>query len=328
MSHTIHRRKLTLVLACAIAGTGLSGGVALAQDFPTKPIRLIVPFPAGGTSDAMARTIGPLLQSVLGQSVIVENRPGAGTLIATRAVLNGPADGYTVLMNTSTMATNALAYKAPGYRMSDFTAVAPVSSSSLMLSVHESVPATNLAEFVAYAKDHPDKLNAVTFGGAAMTTLAFDRFMTRTGIKMVTVNYVGSAPANQALLGGFVNVFLDGTATAVQTHKVGKTRMLGVTSAQRSALAPSVPTFAEQGFPYMTVAAWTGIFVSAKTPDAIVQRLRSAFVDVLSRPDVRQRISGLGFDVWNGRAEDFTAFIRDDMASFEQDIRRAGLSLE
>lgn len=197
MSHIIHRRKLTLVLACAIAGAGLSGGVTLAQDFPTRPIRLVVPFPAGGTSDVMARTIGPLLEQVLGQAVTVEILPGAGTLIATRSVLNGPADGYTVLMNTTTMATN-------------------------------------LAECVAYAKAHPDKLNAVTFVEAAMTTLAFDRFMNRTGIKMVTVNYVGSAPANQALHGGFVNVFLDGTATAVQTHKVGKTRMLGVTSAQRS----------------------------------------------------------------------------------------------
>lgn len=328
MSAITRLKKWVLVAACTIAGVGLPAGSVLAQDFPTRPIRLVVPFPAGGTSDIMARTIGPLLEKVLGQTVLIENRAGAGTLIGTRAVLQAPADGYTVLMNTTTMATNSLAYKAPGYRMSDFTAIVPVSSSSLMLSVHESVPATNLAEFVAYAKAQPDKLAAVSFGGAAMTTLAFDRFMTRTGIKLLTVNYGGSAPANQALVGGFVNVFLDGTATAAQTHKLGKTRLLGVTGERRSPLAPDVPTFAEQGFPYMNVAAWTGMFVSAKTPDAVVKRLRSAFVEVLSRQDVRERIASLGFDVWSGRAEDFPAFISNDLAAFEQDIRRAGLALD
>lgn len=326
----LDRRSFAGVLACLVAGLGLGIRTidAQGQDFPSRPIRIVVPFPAGGTSDIMARTIAPLLEKSLNQAVIVENRAGAGTLIGTRAVLAAPADGYSVLMNTTTMATNSMAYKAPGYSMADFTAVAPVSSSSLMLSVHESIPAKNLAEFIAYAKANPDKMSAVSFGGASMTTLAFDRFVTNAGLKMVVVNYGGSAPASQALAGGFVNVFLDGTATAVQTHKLGKTRLLAVTGERRSSLAPDVPTFAEQGIAYMNVTAWTGIFVPAKTPNAVVQRLRSAFVEVLSRQEVREKIASLGFDVWRGSAEDFPAFIQRDSAAYDQDIRRAGLALE
>lgn len=314
-------------LGAAILFASFAAG-SIAQEFPTRPIRLVVPFAAGGTSDIVARLLVPKLGEGLGQPVLVENRGGAATLIGTRAVLAAAPDGYSLLLNTTSMATNSIAYKAPGYKMSDFVPVAPVISQTLALSVHNSVPAANVAEFIAHARANPGKLNAVTFGPAAITTLLFERFKAQNGLDIVPVNYQGSGPANQAIIAGTVNVFLDGISTAVQAAKSGQTRIIGTTGEQRATLAPNVATFREQGHAAMTSAVWTAIFANAKVPDAVTRRLRAEFVRALGFPDVRDRITTLGFDVWSGRAEDFPAYLRDDLIALEKDVRRANLALD
>jgi tripartite-type tricarboxylate transporter receptor subunit TctC len=314
-----------------VSGTALIFAIATwacAQDFPARPVRLVVPFAAGGTSDIVARLIAPKLGEGLGQAVVVENRGGAATLIGTRAVLQAPPDGHTLLLNTTSMATNSVAYKSPGYRMQDFVPIAPVISQALALSVHNAVPALNISEFIAHARTNPGRLNAVSFGPAAITTLVFERFKAANGLDIVSVNYAGSGPANQAMIAGTVNVFLDGISTAVQASKSGQTRILGVTTGERAALAPNVLTFREQGHPAITLAVWTAIFANAKVPEAAVRRLRSEFVRVLAIPDVREKIAALGFDVWAGRADDFPAYLRDDLAALERDVRRAGIALD
>jgi tripartite-type tricarboxylate transporter receptor subunit TctC len=314
---------------CLIASPLLAFALpAVAQDFPSRPVRLVVPFAVGGTSDIVARLIAPKVSESLGQPVIVENRGGAATLIGTRAVLNAPPDGYTLLLNTTSMATNSIAYKAPGYRMADFVPVAPVISQALMLSVHNSVPVSNVAEFIAHVRAHQGKLNAVSFGSAAITTLIFERFKAENGLDIVTVNFQGSGPANQALMGGTVNVFLDGVSTAAQTARSGHTKMIGLTGSRRSALAPDVPTFQEQGQVSMTAEVWTAIFANARVPESVVGRLRAEFVKALALPEIRERISSLGFEVWSGRAEDFPAYLSQDLTALEKDVRRAGLALE
>lgn len=307
----------------------LAGGTVAAQDYPTRPIRLIVPFAPGGATDIIARIVAPKLAEMLAQSVVVENRAGGGTLIGTRATLLAPPDGYTLLMNSPSMATNSLAYRKPGYAMSDFIAVHPLTVSRFVLSAHSAVPARNLAELVSYGKANPGKLTSASLGGSNITHLSMERFKVAAGFNTLTVTYGGSGPANQALMAGVVDLFVDGGATAFQAAKSGKTRMLAITGAERARFAPDIPTFAELGYPTMSSAqSWFALFASASTPEPVVQRLRRDLGKVLAIADIRERITGLGFEIWSGSPQDFQAYVTQTLGLWEQDIRRAKLELD
>lgn len=307
----------------------LRWGIAVAQDYPTRPVRVIVPYAAGGATDIAARALAPKLGEFLGQAVIVENRPGGGTLIGTRAALQAPPDGHTITLQATTLALNSLAYKAPGYKMSDFVPLYPVLASRYLLSVHEAVPAKNLRELVNYAKANPGKLTSISLGESSVSHLILDRFKAAAGIETTSVSYGGSGPANQALIGGVVDLFVDGSTTGFQTAKSGKTRMLAVSGPSRWRMAPDVPTFVELGYPMMASAvSWTAMFASAKTPPAAVQRLRGDLGKTLAAPEVRERLNSLGSEIWPGQPQDFAAFIVEDLALWERDIRRAKLALE
>lgn len=303
-------------------------GTAAAQDYPNRRVRVIVPYAAGGPVDITSRIVSPKLSELLGQPVVVENRPGGGTLIGTRAALQAPPDGYTLSIQATTLALNSLAYKAPGYKFSDFVPLYPLTASPFVLSVHESVPVKNLAELVAYGRANPGKLSSVSLGASSITQLTLERFKVAAGISTLSVGYGGSGLANQALVTGVVDMFMDGNVTAFLTAKSGKTRMLAITGTQRSKTAPEVPTFIELGYPTMFMRSWVAAFATAKTPEPIVQRLKNDFARVLGLPEVRERIVALGSDVYPGPPQDFPTFIREDLVLWEQDIRRAGLSLE
>lgn len=302
---------------------------ASAQNFPTKPLRMIVPYGAGGPTDVIARVAAPKLGDALGQAVLVENRPGAATLIGTRAALQAPADGYTLLFTANTMALNSLAYRNPGYKMSDFVPIAPIATTSFILSVKSSLPIKTLADFVAYARANPKKLNNVSLGSSSVTHLAVERFRATAGYEVTEVEYGGgSSAAAQALMAGVVDVFLDGTISAMNTGKSPQVRMLATTRDQRMPSAPDLPTFKELGYPNMVILSWVGVFASVKTPEPIVQKLSTELAKVASDGEVRNRLVNLGLDPWTGRAQDFPAFVKEDLALWEKDIRRAGIQLD
>lgn len=289
---------------------------------------MIVPYAPGGPVDIVGRTFAPKLGEALGQPVVVENRPGGGTLVGTRAALQAPPDGYTIMLHTPTLVLNSLAYKAPGYKMSDFVALHPVTSSQLILSIHQSVPVTNLAELIAYARARPGKLTSGSLGASSVTHLSFERFRAAAGMETLSVTYSGSGPTSQALIGGVLDMFLDSASSAIQTFGSGKTRMLAVSGSQRHRLAPDVPTFVELGYPTMASAmSAISVFASAKTPETIVLRLRGALGKAITAANVQERLTLLGYDR-PVAAQDFPAFIRQDALLWEQDVRRAKLALD
>lgn len=310
-----------------LAVLALTSGIATAQNYPARPVHLIVPYAAGGGVDINARLIAPKLSEPLGQPALVDNRPGAGTVIGTRAMLQAPPDGYTILIHSTTIMLASLTEKAAGYKMSDVVVLHPVTAGQLAFSVNQSVPAKNLAELIAYARANPGKLSSISLGAGSIAQLAFDRFRTTAGFDVLTVTYGGSGAATQAITGGVVDMFLDGAITAINAAKTSKTRLLAVTGTQRHRLVPEVPTFTELGFPMMSSAiTWTAIFASAKTPDQIVQRLRSDLGKVINSPELQERFTAMGYDR-TVPAQDFPAFIQESQVLWEQDIRRAGLAL-
>jgi len=321
-------KKLLHLVGALSATAALSLAVpagALAQSaFPERPLRFIVPFAAGGATDIVARVVAQKMGEAVGQTVIVENRPGGGTLIGTRAVLQAPADGYTILMSSSTMATGPLLYKSPGYSMSDFKLLAPIGSVGFALSMHASVPASNLRELVAYAKANPGKLNSGSLGGGGATRLLSERFAAAAGIKMTEVTYGGGAPALRDLLGGNIQVFLDGITTTAPQAKSPNIRILAVTTDRRSALLPDVPTFREQGYPTMTSSVWFALYVSEKTPPAVIAKLHAAATQAVSAAEVKDKLVAIGAEPWPA-SQDFQSYVQQDTARFAEDIRRLGL---
>lgn len=323
--------KLVQRIARSIAVVGTAAFAAsyvAAQSFPDRPLRLIVPFAPGGATDIVARVVAQKLGESVGQTVLVENRPGGGTLIGTRAVLHAPADGYTILMSSSTMATAPLMYKTPGYSMSDFALLAPIGSVGFTLTTHASVPANNLKELVAYVKANPGKLNMGTLGGGGATRLLGERFKGVSGIQLAEVPYGGGAPALRDLLAGNIQVFLDGITTTVPHARSPHIRVLAVTTQNRSSLLPDVPTFKEQGFPTMTSGVWFALYASEKTPSAVVERLRSAALRAVSSSEVKEKLVAIGAEAWTGSAQEFTEYVLQDTARFGEDIKRLGITLQ
>jgi tripartite-type tricarboxylate transporter receptor subunit TctC len=324
MKRYVIRSLTALVGAAAIVFSSSTP----AQNFPDRALRMIVPFAPGGATDIIARLVADKLGGQLGQPVVVENRPGGGTLIGTRAVLQAPADGYTILMASSTLATAPLIYRNPGYKLDDFALVAPIGSVGFILSINADVPAKNLAEMVAYAKANPGKLNNGSLGGGGATQLLTERFKIAAGISLVDVNYSGGAPAMKDLIGGNIQVFLDGVTTTVPQLKSGRIRPVGITTERRSAMVPDIPTFKEQGFPTITGGVWFALYVSAKTPPAIVQKLAQDGQRAAGSAEVKEKLGTIGAEGWTGSVQDFATYVKQDLVLWEQDARRLNIQLD
>ena len=314
----------SLKLCVAILGLVVSVG-AVAQDYPSKPLRLIVPFPPGGVTDIVARAVAAKLAIELGQSVVVENRAGASGVIGAEAGARSPADGYTLVMgNISTLAINPVTFaKLPYDPIASFDPISMVAIQPLIVAVHPSLPVKSLSELVQYAKSQPGKLNYGTAGSSIH--LAVEFFSTAAGIKMNHIPYKGSAPALTDLIGGQVQVLFDPFSSIYPFVASGKVKALAVTTDKRSATAPTLPTVAESGYANFDVSSWQGIVVPAGTPKAVIQRLNRDLVKVFSLPDVKERFAQYSAVTAASTPEQFSSYIKEEIARWQKVAIDAGV---
>jgi len=303
---------------------------AVAQPYPSKPTRMIVPYPPGGSADILARAIGAKVGEGLGQPVVIDNRPGAGTIIGTEATAKAAPDGYTFMLGTvSSHAINpALNPKLPFDPVKDFTPLALVASIPFAMIVHPSVPAKSVREFVALAKSKPGQLNYSSAGNGTSNHLAGELLKSMAGINIVHVPYKGSAPALNDLIAGQVSLMFDLVLTAAPHIKSGAARGLAVTGAQRSAVLPDLPTVAESGLPGYEVSAWFGIFAPAGLPQPVAKRLNAEFVKVMREPDLKQRLASLGADPLTSTPEEFSTYLRSEIDKWAKVVKASGMKVD
>ena len=315
----LDRLSKALLIAC------LALGSAQAQEYPAKPIRIIVPFAAGGPADIYARFVGQRLQDSLGQSVVVDNRPGAGAIIGTDAVAKSPADGYTLLMMSNTHTVNeSLIPNKPYQLLRDFVPVAPINYSDLVLVVHPSVPANTLAELLQLAKAKPKELNYASSGNGTPYHMAGELFKAMAGVDIVHVPYKGSSGARTDVLGGQVQMMFDAVPTMTDHVRSGKVKAFGTTGEKRSAVMPNVPTMAEAGVPGYEAVIWLGIMAPKGTPREIVNRLSAEITKITSRPDVRETWAKQGALAMTMTPDEFARFVGNDITKWERIVRISG----
>ena len=314
-----------VLLIVALTGAGAAAG----QNYPVRPVRLVVPSSPGGGTDISARIIAPRLSEYLGQQVVVDNRPGAGTMIGGEVVARAAPDGYTLLMGISTLAINPAIYrKVPYDALRDFAPVSQAVALPNVLVAHPSLPVKTVKELIAFAKARPGQLNFASAGLGTSPHLSMELFLAMTKLKMVHVPYKGSGPGVVDLVAGHVPLMMPNMLSALPHIKTGRLRALGVTSARRAAGAPDIPTIAEAGVPVFEAVQWYGVLAPAGTPRAIVTRLHDQIVRVLQQPDIRQRFSTDGAEAVGSSPEEFTAFIRAETAKWAQVIKDAGIRPE
>jgi tripartite-type tricarboxylate transporter receptor subunit TctC len=312
----------------ALVGAALLGAAALAQAaYPDKPIKLVVPFPPGGTTDVVARKVAPKVAEILGQPVIIENRGGAGGSIGTEVVAKSPADGYTLLMATNSHTANPAIYKSlPFDTTKDFASVALVGDSPGLVLVHPSVPANNLKEFVELAKKANPPLTFGTAGAGTYPHLSAELFKDQAGINMTHIPYKGAGPALIDLLAGVYTMKVEGITTGLSHVKAGKLKAFGITSKERMPLAPDIPTVAEQGYPDYETNFWMAILVPAGTPRDVVAKLESAFLKALQDKDIASQLDGLSVRVIAKPASAVDELIARELKLWPPIVKKAGIS--
>jgi tripartite-type tricarboxylate transporter receptor subunit TctC len=307
-----------------VATIACSAPAALAQAYPAKPIRLVVGFTPSGGVDINARLLGPKITEYLGQPVIIENRPGAGTNIANEYVAKSPPDGYTLLVNTAALAINLSLYKKVPYEARDFAPVSILSMSPNILVVHTSVPVKNVKEFIALAKSRPGQLNYSSSGSGTTQHLSGELFNLRTGIKMVHVPYRGTAPSLTALISGEVGLSF-ANIPAISAHvKAGRLRPLANLGPKRSDQLPQVPTMREAGVPGVEVVVWYGVFAPAATPREVVAKLADTIARAARAPDMKQRLEDLGAEPVGNTPEEFGKLFREEVTRWAEVVKVSG----
>lgn len=316
-----------LALAAAAAVVPLT---AAAQDYPSKPVTIIVPFAAGGTTDILARVIGQALTKELGQSVIVDNRAGAGGNIGAALAAKAQADGYTLLMGTvGTHAINQSLYKKlPFDPIKDFAPLTRVAMVPNLLVANPSKPYKNVKELIAYAQANPRKVNFGSSGSGSSIHLSGELFNSLAKVEMVHVPYRGSSPAVTDLLGGQIDIMFDNMPSAIQHVRSGKLRPLAVTTAKRSPELPDVPTIAEAGVPGYEATSWFGMFAPAATPAPIVAKLNGALVKVLGDAEVKKKLAEQGAEPYAEKPEQFAEFIRAESAKWSKVVKASGAAAD
>jgi tripartite-type tricarboxylate transporter receptor subunit TctC len=301
---------------------------AAAQAFPTKPIRMLVAYAPGGGTDILARVIAQGMSDDLGQPVVVENKPGAGSQVATEIVAKAPPDGYTILMATIAHSINPGLYpKLPYDSLNDFAPVSLVASVPLIILVSPTVPAGSVKELVALAKANPGKLNNAMATGS-MPHLAGEMFKKMAGIEVVPVAFKGNSPAYPDLMAGRVQFMFDALSAGLPQAQSGKLKGIAVTSAQRSQAAPDIPTVAESGLPGFEAEAWYGVLAPAKTPPAVVDRLNAAIRKTVATPAIRDRLAGLGYTIKVDSPAEFTAYVRAETEKWTKVVKDSGATPE
>ena len=316
---TLKTRFAALLGALAFAA-GLAAPLAHAEEFPSRPVHILVPFPPGGGTDALARIMAPYLNQAWGQSVIVENKPGASGHIGAEVVANSPADGYTLLMSS----TASLTPKNVG----EFAPITLVSASPYVVVVNPKVPAKSIAELVEYAKKNPGKLTFGSSGTGAASHLAGELFKSMAGVDMLHVPYKGTGQAVKDLIGGQIDVMFAPGETVMPQVKAGRLRALAVTSARRATAIPELPTVAEAGVPGYEAIGWFGLLAPAATPRAVIEKLSRDANAVLANPEVRTKMLALGAEPSGDTPEQFARFIHADQAKWTKLIQERGIVVE
>lgn len=323
------RRTAMAALAALLFGpAALAPTKAIAQAFPTQPIKLISPWPPGGSNDTFSRLIAARLATAFGQNVLVENRPGATGTIGVGQVARAPADGYTIVMGSSpTHATAAAIYPTLTYDpVRDFTGVTMVGTVSNVLVVHPSVPARTVQELIALARQAPGTLTFSSSGNGSSQHLSGEMFKVMTGVDMLHVPYKGAAPAVADILAGHVKLGFHNMPDVVPHLKSGALRAIAVTAARRVAALPDVPTIAESGVPGYAAEVWFGVFAPAATPRPVVDRLHDEISKALTDPEIRGRLQALGNEVSGIGPDAFNAYVRTEVTRWAEIVRKAGVT--
>jgi tripartite-type tricarboxylate transporter receptor subunit TctC len=321
-------KAISIVLIAAAAAL-TSPGAAQAQDrFPGKPVKIIVPFPAGGTADLLPRIVGEKLSEKWGQGVIIENRSGAGGNIGADAVARSDPDGYTLLSSPpGPLAINQNLYRKLSYDPTRFVPVTILATVPNTLAARTGLPAKTVKDVIALAKASPGKLTFASQGNGSTSHLTASLFESMAGVKMLHVPYKGTAPALTDLLAGRVDIFFDNLGSSLRHHQAGKIRILAVASARRAAALPRVPTIAESGLPGFLSVTWFGVVAPEGTPPAIAGQLSAAFAEALALPDVRKRFLERGAEPMGGTPAETAAFIKDETKRWQGVIESAHVTL-
>jgi len=295
------------------------------QPYPNRPVKIIVPFAASGPADNYARFMAQRLQEAMGQTFVVDNRPGAGSIIGTDAAAKSVPDGYTLLMMSNTQTVNeSLIPVRPFNLIKDFVPIAPINYSDLVLVAHPSVPAQNLPELIKYAKANPGKINYASSGNGTPYHMAGELFKYMAGVNMTHIPYKGSAAARTDVLSGQVDVMFDAVTTMTENIKAGKVRGLATTGRTRSTVAPELPTVNEDGVPKYESLIWLGIMAPTGTPDAIIQRLNSEINKIVNAPDVKATWAKQGAVAMSMTAPAFAKYVADDVAKWATIVKVSG----
>ena len=317
------RRLVAWMLAGAAAAVSATG--AMAQDYPSRPVKIVVPFAAGGPADVYARFLGVRLQEAMGQPFVVENRPGAGSITGTDVVAKATPDGYTLLLMSNTHTVNeTLIPNKPFVLMRDFVPVAPINYSDLVLVVNPAVPVNTLAELLALAKAQPGKLNYASSGPGTPYHMAGELFKSMAGVDIVHVPYKESSGARTGVLGGQVEMMFDAVTTMSEQAKAGKVKALATSGKARSSVMPNTPTVSEAGVPGYEAVIWLGLMAPKNTPPAIVARLNAEVTKIVSRPEVRAEWAKQGAVVMTMGADEFSRYVADDITKWERVVKISG----
>jgi tripartite-type tricarboxylate transporter receptor subunit TctC len=316
------RAFVTAIAGLALAGLAVS---ASAQNYPNKTIRMIVPFPAGGPTDIIARAVAQKLTDTMGQPVVIDNRGGSGGNIGTEIVAKATPDGYTLLMAIVSHAINPTLYsKLPYDPVKDFIPITKTGAATIILSAHPSVGARSIKDLIAIAKAKPGQLSFGSPGTGTPHHLAGELLKTMAGIDLIHVPYKGAAPAIADLLGGQVNTTVVSLPAALPHVRAGKIIALGITSATRSGVAPEVPTFAESGLGGYDLENWYGLMAPARTPKAIIDKLNHETVRTLQLPDVKERLNGQGFEIRTSTPDEFSAYLKTEIVKWAKIVKASG----
>lgn len=297
--------------------------------FPARPVKLVVAFPPGGSTDLTARLLATKLGEKWGQPVVVENRPGAGANIGTAYVAKSPPDGHTLLLATTALSISPSVFAQPGYdALRDLAPVVMVSTIPNVLVVHPDVPARTMVEFVAHLRANPGKLNFAAPGASSGQRMTFELIKQVTGTEITMVPYAGGAPALQAVLGGQVQAMIVNVVEAAGHVRSGKLRALAVTTARRAPMLPDVPTLAETVAPQIDTFVWQALLAPAGTPAAVIQQIQRDTAAALALPDVRERLAGMGMEIVPGTPESLGKFLREDIDTWRRVSKAAGIQPE
>ena len=315
-------------LCCGLIGIAVPAGPASAQQYPNKPVRVVVAMGAGGAADLLTRSLTPMLSERLGQPYVADDRPGANGVLGQDIVAKANPDGYTLLVQSIAMAINASLYKLPHDTLRDFTPITQLATVGLVLVVNPAFPAHNVNELIALAKSRPGELNYASFGNGSIAQIAAETFMMSTGTKLRHIAYKTSPAAVQDVVGGQVQMVFAGIPYSMGLVAAGRLRPLAVSMRTRSALAPDLPTISEAGVKDFEVVSWFGAWAPAKTPLPIVDRLNREIVEVLELPEVRKTLAARDFHPVGSTQQQFADFVKSEVAKYARLVKEAGIKVD